>query len=112
MVIIFCFVVGCIAYLVLLRIQNYHNKRTFVEMRTDTIKDQSNQMDQTAQNPVTDPFKTEKRPDSDATNNNNSGWKCACEGGGIFLPPSLMRNLGGPGAALRLGAGSCYHKQI
>lgn len=42
----------------------------------------------------------------------NNTWKCACEGGGIFLPPSLMKNLGGPGAALRLGTGICYHKQM
>ena len=42
---------------------------------------------------------------------NINNWKCACEGGGIFLPQSLMRSLGGPTAAIKLGAGSCYHKQ-
>jgi hypothetical protein len=41
------------------------------------------------------------------------GWKCACEGGnGIFLPQSLMKSFSGPGAAMRLGAGGCYHKQM
>ncbi len=42
------------------------------------------------------------------------GWKCACEGGGIglFLPQSMMNSIGGPGAALRLGVGGCYHKQM
>lgn len=42
----------------------------------------------------------------------NPRWKCACEGGGIFLPPSLMKNLAGTSAALRMGAGSCYHKEM
>lgn len=45
-------------------------------------------------------------------NSGSDGWKCACDGGGLFLPPNLMRSLGGPGAALRLGAGGCYHKQL
>mmetsp|Transcript_13910 Transcript_13910/g.20812 ORF Transcript_13910/g.20812 Transcript_13910/m.20812 type:complete len:107 (-) Transcript_13910:110-430(-) len=43
---------------------------------------------------------------------NDGGWKCACEGGGIFLPPSLMRSVGGPSAFMRAGAGNCYHKQM
>lgn len=59
---------------------------------------------------------TQNNSKSNKNDNNNSssssGWKCACEGGGIFLPPSLMKNLGGPGAAIRLGTGSCYHKQM
>jgi hypothetical protein len=42
----------------------------------------------------------------------DGGWKCACEGGGIFLPPSLMRSVGGPSAFMRAGAGNCYHKQM
>ena len=46
----------------------------------------------------------------DATN--DGGWKCACEGGGIFLPPSLMRSVGGPSAFMRAGTGNCYHKQM
>ena len=63
-----------------------------------------------------------KEGDSDTKNNNiptkkddakpfnfntGGGWQCACEGGGIFLPPSLQ----GPAAMLRLGTGGCYHKQ-
>lgn len=44
--------------------------------------------------------------------NDGGGWKCACEGGGIFLPPSLMRSVGGPSAFMRAGAGNCYHKQM
>ncbi len=43
---------------------------------------------------------------------NDGGWKCACEGGGIFLPPSMMRSVGGPSAFMRAGAGNCYHKQM
>jgi hypothetical protein len=40
-------------------------------------------------------------------------WKCACEGNGmLFLPQSLMKSLGGPGAVMRMGAGGCYHKQM
>ncbi len=46
------------------------------------------------------------------TANEGGGWKCACEGGGIFLPPSMMRSVGGPGAFMRAGAGNCYHKQM
>ena len=38
---------------------------------------------------------------------------CACEGNGmIFLPQSLMKSFSGPGAAMRMGAGGCYHKQM
>ena len=43
---------------------------------------------------------------------NDGGWKCACEGGGIFLPPSLMRSVGGPSAFMLAGACNCYHKQM
>mmetsp|Transcript_8198 Transcript_8198/g.20155 ORF Transcript_8198/g.20155 Transcript_8198/m.20155 type:complete len:128 (-) Transcript_8198:345-728(-) len=43
---------------------------------------------------------------------NGRGWRCACEGGGIFLPQSLMKSIAGPSAAMRLGAGGCYHKQM
>ena len=47
-------------------------------------------------------------------NDIKGGWKCACETGGIglFLPPSMLKSMGGAGAALRLGAGGCYHKQM
>mmetsp|Transcript_7168 Transcript_7168/g.15474 ORF Transcript_7168/g.15474 Transcript_7168/m.15474 type:complete len:155 (-) Transcript_7168:916-1380(-) len=61
---------------------------------------------------------TEERGSSKANserssiNSGSDGWKCACDGGGLFLPPNLMRSLRGPGAALRLGAGGCYHKQL
>lgn len=57
------------------------------------------------------------KQDQPNTNNyenaRNGGWKCVCEGGGLglFLPPSMMKSMGGPGAAMRLGAGGCYHKQ-
>jgi hypothetical protein len=49
-----------------------------------------------------------------SNNENVGGWKCACEGGNglIFLPQSLMKSFSGPGAAMRLGAGGCYHKQM
>lgn len=40
-------------------------------------------------------------------------WKCACEGNGmLFLPQSLMKSFSGPGAAMRMGVGGCYHKQM
>jgi hypothetical protein len=39
-------------------------------------------------------------------------WKCACEGGGLFLPPNLLRSVGGPSAFMRAGVGNCYHKQM
>lgn len=49
-----------------------------------------------------------------AINNNNNprGWKCACETGGIFLPQSLMKSIGGPAAAFKMGSGGCYHKEM
>lgn len=46
------------------------------------------------------------------TVNEGGGWKCACEGGGIFLPPSLQRSVGGASAFLKAGTGNCYHKQM
>lgn len=36
-------------------------------------------------------------------------WRCACEGG--FLPPGMLKSLGGAEAAIRMGTGQCYHKQ-
>ena len=44
--------------------------------------------------------------------NDGVGWQCVCEGGGIFLPPSLQRSVGGPSAFLKAGTGNCYHKQM
>jgi hypothetical protein len=44
--------------------------------------------------------------------NNGTNWKCVCEEGGLFLPPSLMRSLSGPAAVFKMGAGGCYHKQM
>ena len=46
--------------------------------------------------------------------NDDGGWKCACEEGGmgLFLPASMRASLGGPAAVLRMGAGGCYHKQM
>jgi len=35
-------------------------------------------------------------------------WRCACENG--FLPPGLLKNLGGAEAMLRMGTGQCFHK--
>lgn len=40
----------------------------------------------------------------------NNQWRCACEGG--FLPPGMLRSLGGAEAMMRLGTGQCYHKQM
>jgi hypothetical protein len=57
----------------------------------------------------------EERIERKLSNNDNvRGWQCACEGGNglIFLPQSLMKSFSGPGAAMRLGAGGCYHKQM
>ena len=50
---------------------------------------------------------------NDYENTRNGRWKCVCEGGGLglFLPPSMMKSMGGPGAAIRLGTGGCFHKQ-
>ncbi|KAL3763604.1 hypothetical protein ACHAWU_000148 [Discostella pseudostelligera] len=68
-------------------------------------------------NQTTTPI-TNESDRKDQTNNvdtdNKGGWKCACETGGIglFLPPSMLKSMGGAGAALRLGAGGCYHKQM
>jgi hypothetical protein len=57
--------------------------------------------------------KEEEKNESSVTNNTNAaGWKCACEGGGLFLPPSLMKSIGGPAAMFKVGAGSCYHKDM
>ena len=42
----------------------------------------------------------------------NRRWKCACEDGGSFLPPSLVRSVGGPSAFIRAGVGNCYHKKM
>lgn len=52
----------------------------------------------------------EEREERRSASNNDSsnGWKCACEGGGIFFPPSLK----GPAAVVRMGAGGCYHKEM
>lgn len=59
-------------------------------------------------------IRDEDRRDTKKSSNDNSGggWRCACEGGGIFLPASMMKSIGGPSAAFRLGAGGCYHKQM
>ncbi|KAL3807014.1 hypothetical protein ACHAXA_007798 [Cyclostephanos tholiformis] len=71
---------------------------------------------------IIDPdYFTKKNSDSEqrielklSNNENVGGWQCACEGGNglIFLPQSLMKSFSGPGAAMRLGAGGCYHKQM
>jgi hypothetical protein len=36
-------------------------------------------------------------------------WRCACQG--TFLPPGLLRTLGGAEAVLRMGGGQCYHQR-
>jgi len=56
-----------------------------------------------------DPGSLEKSPDK---GERVGGWKCACEGGGLFLPPSMMKSICGPSAAFSLSAGRCYHKQM
>ena len=53
-----------------------------------------------------------RQPNSKTAQPRSNGWQCACEGGGIFLPQSLMKSIGGPAAALRMGRGECYHKQM
>lgn len=37
-----------------------------------------------------------------------SDWRCVCENG--FLPPNLLKSLGGAESVIRMGAGQCYHK--
>jgi len=49
-------------------------------------------------------------PPEDMTNGNSS-WRCACEGG-LFLPNTLLKSLGGAQAVFRMGSGQCYHKQM
>ena len=44
-----------------------------------------------------------------AMNDNNTGWRCACENG--FLPPGMLKSFGSAEAMMRLGTGQCYHKQ-
>ena len=90
-----CIVAGAIAFLIFGQIQKQNNE--------SSSRSRNSKSDDPTAN-------TNSAEDEDI--GNNTGWKCACEGGGIFLPPSLMKNLGGPGAALRLGTGSCYHKQM
>lgn len=98
-IIAICIVVGLLGFIIIYRrIQKQNNETLLSSSGNQKHDDQT----QTAN--------TIRAGDEDKSNNN--GWKCACEGGGIFLPPSLMKNLGGPGAALRLGTGSCYHKQM
>lgn len=41
---------------------------------------------------------------------NNYGFQCACGQG--FIPPGLVKTLGGAEAIFRMGAGQCYHKQF
>jgi hypothetical protein len=113
-----CLVSGAVSILIFVCIQTPKSIATKnVDIESDngkTIK--SNRDNQSS-------VRTNKRTDISSSNNRNNKssepkdankintWKCVCEGGGIFLPPSLMKNLGGPGAALRLGTGKCYHKQ-
>ena len=74
-----------------------------IDNRNDKI--QSTMIESENKQPVTQESPTYK--------NNGGGWKCACEGNGmIFLPQSLMKSFSGPGAAMRMGAGGCYHKQM
>ena len=35
----------------------------------------------------------------------DTGWRCACEGG--FLPPGLLKSMGGAEAVFRMSAGQC-----
>ena len=42
--------------------------------------------------------------------NDNSDWRCACEGG--FLPPGMLKTFGSAESMMRLGTGQCYHKQM
>lgn len=46
---------------------------------------------------------------NDGSDSNTNRWRCACETG--FLPPALLKNLGGAEAVLRMGVGQCYHKK-
>jgi hypothetical protein len=55
---------------------------------------------------------TQRNREDSVEKRDNNRWQCACEGGGIFLPASMMKSLCGPSAAMRLGAGGCYHKQM
>ena len=77
---------------------------------TDGENDRAPPADKTINNNRAEEKSSGNSLNQDATN--DGGWKCACEGGGIFLPPSLMRSVGGPSAFMRAGTGSCYHKQM
>lgn len=100
-----------IIYLLVLRIKGSKIQSSNV---SNTDNNAETKITQSAKSPNeittrTEVVSSESRP---TEKDISPGWKCACEGGGIFLPASLMKNLAGPGAALRLGAGSCYHKQM
>ena len=89
-----------IACSILLAIYHIRRKSTSLQKKEDTDSDTKNNNIPTK--------KIKKDDDAKPFNfNTGGGWQCACEGGGIFLPPSLQ----GPAAMLRLGTGGCYHKQ-
>lgn len=93
----FVVVIAC-SCSILLAIYHIRRKSTSLQKKEDTDSDSD-----TKNNNI-----PTKKDDAKPFNfNTGGGWQCACEGGGIFLPPSLQ----GPAAMLRLGTGGCYHKQ-
>ena len=52
---------------------------------------------------------TASTSDEDAKNATDTNWRCACQGG--FLPPGLLKSLGGAEAFMRMSAGQCYHNK-
>jgi len=113
------FTLVCIVSFVFLKRNSGIRKESSAEENntndTNDVPERRQQVDQDA--PKTDPSRktsdsdTKKLPPKATTNNDNNNWRCACEGG--FLPPGLLKDVfGGAEAAMRLGAGQCYHKQV
>lgn len=109
-----CMVIGVVTYLIFTRVRRQiidesigldHPTRLGNKPSIQSLDSSLDATNETANGEISKPI------NQSSVKSNSPGWKCACEGGGIFLPQSLMKNLGGPGAALRLGTGSCYHKQ-
>lgn len=89
----------------------YSNKST--EPASNNVVQENDTSGKT--NPLDDDSESIKEEEEEAimamenNNKNETGWRCACEGG--FLPPGLLQNFSGAEAVLRMSAGRCYHKK-